>query len=513
MTVFSTTHTDARAAFLAACAAAGGEIASYRHPAAGPAGEPLFLDTARFGAPGARRVLFVASGTHGIEGFCGSGIQTHLVRSGLALPSGTALVLVHGVNPWGFAWLRRVNEDNVDVNRNFVPPDAALPDNPDYDRLFDALNPVHLDDGAMPAAMTALQQLEAERGPAASYRAVSGGQYRHPHGVQFGGRTPVWSNRTLRAVWARHAADADAAAFVDLHSGLGPRGTGLIFQTAAPESTAARMAQAWWPDVIRFDPARSEDAVLATGLIGPAFVEAIPAAATGVVLEFGTRPMAEVMRAVLEDNWLAHHGDRTSAQGHAIAQRMREAFLMDDPAWEATVCARAAEVVGAGLTGLASFAPAAPLAAVRPARPGDLDVLVAFSVAMARETEDYDLPVERVRAGMGALLADPARGRAFVVENGGAIAAALVLTVEWSDWRNGWFWWIQNVYVHPEHRRQGHYRRLHEHVRALASRDPEVCGLRLYVETGNDHARRTYAAMGMEETHYRLYEEGTRRHS
>ena len=143
---------------------------------------------------------------------------------------------------------------------------------------------------------------------------------------------------------------------------------------------------------------------------------------------------------------------------------------------------------------------------VRPARADDLDVLVGFSVAMARETEDYDLPVERVRAGMGALLADPARGRAFVVESDGAIAAALVLTVEWSDWRNGWFWWIQNVYVHPEHRRRGHYRRLHEHVRSLAARDPEVCGLRLYVEHHNGNAQRTYESLGMVDAGYRMYE-------
>ncbi len=506
MSIFGSTYTAARAAFLDACATAGGEIVSYRHPLPGPDGEALFLDTVRFGAPDARRVLFVASGTHGIEGFCGSGVQTHLVRTGLRVPADVALVFVHAVNPWGFAWLRRVNEDNVDVNRNFAASEADLPDNPDYDRLADVLNPPVLDDGALLAAMAAVQRLEAEHGTAASYRALSGGQYRHPRGVQYGGRSPVWSNRTLRAVWARHASTADVAAYVDLHSGLGPCGTGLIFQTAPADGTAARLAATWWPDVIRADP----DAVLTTGLIGPAFVDATAAPAAGVVLEFGTRMMPDVMRAVLEDNWLAHHGDRASAQGREIARRMREAFLMDDAEWETAVCARAREVVDATLAGLAAFTPEPRAVTVRPARAEDLDTLVGFSVAMARETEDYDLPVERVRAGMGALLADPARGRAFVVDDDGAIAAALVLTVEWSDWRNGWFWWIQNVYVHPDHRRRGHYRRLHDHVRALAARDPEVCGLRLYVEAGNRNARTTYAAMGMEETHYRLYEEGTR---
>ena len=85
-----------------------------------------------------------------------------------------------------------------------------------------------------------------------------------------------------------------------------------------------------------------------------------------------------------------------------------------------------------------------------------------------------------------------------------------MLTLEWSDWRNGMFWWIQSVYVRPEHRRRGHYRRLHEHVRALAARDPGVCGMRLYVEHENRSAQATYRALGMSETAYRLYEQTVR---
>jgi ribosomal protein S18 acetylase RimI-like enzyme len=148
---------------------------------------------------------------------------------------------------------------------------------------------------------------------------------------------------------------------------------------------------------------------------------------------------------------------------------------------------------------------------VREARQGDLDVLVEFARAMARETESRELDAATLRAGMSSLLADPARGRVFVVEADGQLVATLTLTLEWSDWRNGWFWWIQSVYVRPEHRRGGHYRRLHEHVRALAARDPEVVGLRLYVERENRAARATYLALGMEETPYRMYEEVTRK--
>jgi ribosomal protein S18 acetylase RimI-like enzyme len=149
-------------------------------------------------------------------------------------------------------------------------------------------------------------------------------------------------------------------------------------------------------------------------------------------------------------------------------------------------------------------------ARVRPAAAADLETLVAFNLAMARETESLALHEETVRAAVAEFLADPARGRWLVLEAGGEIAAALMLTPEWSDWRGGFLWWIQNVYVAPAQRRRGHYRRLHEHVRALAERTPGVCGLRLYVEHTNRDAQETYRALGMAETHYKLFEQLTR---
>jgi len=512
---FSPTYAKARAAFLRAAADAGGELASFRHPLAGPDRAPLFLDTARFGAPDARRVLFVASGTHGVEGFCGSGIQTWLLRDRLAerLPEGVALVLIHAVNPFGFAWLRRVNEDNVDLNRNFVDHAAPHPENPDYDGLDAALNPERLDEDALKRSLAAIRSFESERGSAATYRALSGGQYRHPRGLQYGGQEPVWSNRTLRALWERHAGGADLAVLVDLHSGLGPRGTGLLLQTAAAGTPAAELAAGFWPDVIRSEPAAGTDSALVSGLMGPAFVAALPEApSTGLVLEFGTRDMLQVMLAVQADNWLAQHGSRESEEGRAISQRMFDAFFVDEDDWKEKVCERAGEVLARAWTGMAAYRPAESGEAlrVRPATEADVDTLVAFDLAMASETESLSLHEPTVRAAVREFLADPTRGRWLVLESGGETAAALMLTYEWSDWRGGFLWWIQNVYVAPSQRRRGHYRLLHEYVRALAERTPGVCGLRLYVEHANTGAQATYRALGMEETHYKLFEQLTR---
>lgn len=148
-----------------------------------------------------------------------------------------------------------------------------------------------------------------------------------------------------------------------------------------------------------------------------------------------------------------------------------------------------------------------PAPRVRPATPDDRDTIVAFNAAMARETEGRDLDLATLARGVAALLADPVRGRYFVLEDApGRIDAALMLTLEWSDWRNGYFWWIQSVYVRPEARRRGHYRRLYEEVWRRALGEPDVCGVRLYVERENLSARETYERLGMEETAYRLYE-------
>lgn len=143
---------------------------------------------------------------------------------------------------------------------------------------------------------------------------------------------------------------------------------------------------------------------------------------------------------------------------------------------------------------------------IRRGQPRDLEALVEFNQAMAEETEGLSLPGERLRAGIEAVLADAMRGFYLVAEGGPGIAAALMVTTEWSDWRNGFFWWIQSVYVRPDCRRQGLYAALYRRVQAMADDHDDVCGFRLYVERENETAQRTYRSLGMNETAYRLYE-------
>jgi ribosomal protein S18 acetylase RimI-like enzyme len=145
---------------------------------------------------------------------------------------------------------------------------------------------------------------------------------------------------------------------------------------------------------------------------------------------------------------------------------------------------------------------------IRPARQEDAAAIAAFNQAMALETEGKRLDPARVRPGVERMLADPALGFYLIAECDGRTAGVLMVTYEWSDWRNARFWWIQSVYIAPEHRRKGVFRALYDAVRNRAMQDPEVCALRLYVEHANRAAQATYRALGMHDTGYLVFEEG-----
>ncbi len=144
---------------------------------------------------------------------------------------------------------------------------------------------------------------------------------------------------------------------------------------------------------------------------------------------------------------------------------------------------------------------------LRRATIGDAQALAEFNINMAQETEGIELIPEVIRAGVETMINNPQMGFYLVVEDAGEIAASLMVTTEWSDWRNGLFWWIQSVYVRPRNRRQGLYRQLYHRVKTMAEEESTVCGFRLYVEHDNRLAQETYRALGMERTGYQLYEE------
>jgi GNAT superfamily N-acetyltransferase len=143
---------------------------------------------------------------------------------------------------------------------------------------------------------------------------------------------------------------------------------------------------------------------------------------------------------------------------------------------------------------------------IRQATPTDAAIVARFNALMAIETESKTLDAALLQRGVEALLADPSKGIYFLAESEGVVVGQTMITYEWSDWRNGTFWWIQSVYVTQEGRGNGVFRSLYEHIHSLARSRTDVCGLRLYVEENNTRARQTYERLGMRQSHYRMYE-------
>jgi hypothetical protein len=267
---FSSSYGEARAKFRAAAREAGAEISSFHNPAAAPVGaicestgiapvgsdETLSTDAAWIGPRAATQLIYAQSGTHGVQGFCGSGIQIGWLQKGLhrELPRDTALLLTHAINPYGFAWQRRVTEDNVDLNRNFVDHAAGYPVNAGYEALKDAICPSEWTDAALGDADRILMGYAQKHGPMALQAAISSGQYSHAGGVFYGGRGATWSNRALAELLRAHAGGVRQVAFIDLHTGLGPYGVGEIMNNHAPGEAAFARVNEWFGGEARARP-------------------------------------------------------------------------------------------------------------------------------------------------------------------------------------------------------------------------------------------------------------------
>jgi hypothetical protein len=354
---FAQTYDEARRKFLDAATSASATLTRYVNPTKGPAGETLTTDVARLGPATASRILMTVSGTHGAEGFCGSGIQIASFASGFgrALPPDTALVAVHAINPYGFAWIRRVTEENVDLNRNFVDHAKPLPRNEWYDELADAICPRDWSEAGRAAADARLQEFTAARGTAALQQAISGGQWQHPDGIFYGGAAPCWARQTLSQILETQLAGARHLAFIDYHTGLGPYGHGEQIVVHAPGSAALKRAEQWYGRLTNPQLGTSTSAdVSGNNLAGLEAALALRGVDfTGMALEYGTLALRDVLDAVRADNWLHHHGTLDSPAGRALKASIRDAFYCDRDDWKDLVVEQGLRAQRGALAGLA----------------------------------------------------------------------------------------------------------------------------------------------------------------
>jgi hypothetical protein len=342
---FATSYAEARDKFLHAAKAGNLAFESHVHPrAVGARGEMLAMDVARIGHHGAASLLVVLSGMHGIEGFCGSGCQVALLGDeavmGAIARNGVAVLFVHAVNPYGFSHLRRVNEDNVDLNRNFRDFSQPLAANADYAAVHSMMVPEQWPPTAANSAQIA--EHVVRHGMAALQAAVSRGQSEFPDGLFYAGRGPTWSNTVLRDVLARHGEASARVGWIDIHTGLGPSGHGEKIHSGPDDPAMIARNRAWYgSDVTTFYDGSSSSARL-TGVSYHAALDACPRAEfTGIGLEFGTQPIEQVFQALRAAQWLANHPVEGEAMRPPIERQMRAAFHDESDAWKGMVYGQA----------------------------------------------------------------------------------------------------------------------------------------------------------------------------
>jgi hypothetical protein len=353
---FARTYAEARAKFLAA--ANGALVESHPEPLRGIEQEALAMDVARLGADDADALLIVSSGCHGVEGYCGSGAQVALLHDedfrAQARRAGVALLFIHALNPWGFSFGRRVTHEGVDLNRNFIDFRRAPPGNPGYDQLAAVLLPEHWPPS--PAGERQLLAYGAAHGMPALQAAVTGGQYRHPDGIFYGGSFATWSQTTLRLVLRQHAARCRLLGWIDLHSGLGESGVGERIFSARDEDGAKHRAKGWWGHRITFTEDGSSSSSDLHGNAWHAVYDECPQAAyAGIALEFGTQPAETVLQALRHDHWVARRHQAHDEHLAPARAAMRRAFFTDTPEWKHAVLTQTRAAAVQAIAGMAAW--------------------------------------------------------------------------------------------------------------------------------------------------------------
>lgn len=358
---FSASYAQARAKFLAAAAGAGLPVTAHVHPRTGRDGEVLAMDVVLDGSKDADKLLIVSSACHGVEGYCGSGVQVYALHDeawrAKARAQGVAVLYVHALNPFGFSHVRRTTHENVDLNRNFQDFSQPLPVNEAYRTIHPLLLPQHWPPDADNAA--AIAAFIQKHGAGAFQSAVSSGQHEFPDGLFFGGTEPTWSNRTIRQVLRDSGQVARKIAWIDLHTGLGPSGVGERIFACKDDQAALARARQWWggngatPVTSIYDG--SSTSAFLTGLMWmSAYQECPQAEYTGLAMEYGTLPFPEVTQALRAEHWLNIHSEASPALAKQIKQQMMDAFYSDTDVWKDRIISQARQAMVQAVDGLSA---------------------------------------------------------------------------------------------------------------------------------------------------------------
>ena len=344
---FAHSYADARSKFLNTSQSVGAILTQHALPNhCGPKGEVLFIGVAHLGAVSPKRLLILISGTHGVEGFCGSGCQVGYLADRVyqALPADAGVMLIHALNPFGFAWLRRVNEANVDLNRNFQDFSKSLPSSSGYETLHEYLVPQEWEGDQRTKADAALQKYIMTNGMKTFQAELTKGQYTRPNGLFYGGREASWSNRILRQILNDNVPQTvERLAVLDIHTGLGRPGFGEPIYVG-PDGNGYETAKKWYGEEVKSTMQGTSVSAAIAGSVADAFPRCSPnREAVYLALEFGTVSNIEALSALRADHWLHAVCNRDTPLRDKIMCQIRDAFYLDVPWWKAAVYGRSVD--------------------------------------------------------------------------------------------------------------------------------------------------------------------------
>lgn len=357
--IFPDSYSIARERFLMMCAGLPGKSRAFRHPTEKYHNYPLTTDVFWLGPEEATKVLVVMSATHGVEGFCGSAAQANWLQHVMLPTNDVAILFIHALNPFGFAHLRRVNENNVDLNRNFVDFTAHLPDNNGYRELASVLLPEYWNDELNQIAQEKIHAYQVRYGRSLTEQAISGGQYQFPDGLFYGGSKPAWSHLVIKTIIADYRlTQRNQVIVVDIHSGLGPYGYGEIISDHAPGSPGAQLAKLVFGDSVTEPLCGTSTSVPKFGLLDYVWHAAFGENGCFVTLEFGTYSVDEMFAILREENYYWQRFNRNeidTEQMGAVSLRLRDYFYPDKTDWKEMILFRSEQVLTQALTGLCTY--------------------------------------------------------------------------------------------------------------------------------------------------------------
>jgi hypothetical protein len=359
---FSATMPEADAKFTAGCARHGVQPVFYSHPLLGRDGEKIQVGTALLGNPNATSTMLILSGEHGIEGYAGAGIQTALLeRGGFDLGDDCSLLFVHQINPWGCAWDRRENENNVDLFRNFTYSSRPSKTDPLYPEIDAALNLRAWSGAERERADERRRSLVQRHGGDRVIAAMRRGQSEFPKGMTYHGAGPTWSKLIIDQILRENLPNCRRLFVLNLHTGFGAYGEGIIVCYEDPASRNYQMLERLYGRIY----APGNDASIPTHsdpLPWSFAAEVLPGLDVCMIaIEYGTENQGRSM-PILQGNLYFHmHGDPTSPEALQIAKDYRRLFYAEEDGWKQAVAERGLDVFDTALAELKRLAQADPV--------------------------------------------------------------------------------------------------------------------------------------------------------